>query len=77
MLLELMEPESIDNGTSDDGSLFNDLTELVEETAEVPFDAKVSFTHEINNLLGISEIKGLYLIDPEISEITEYKYSIT
>ena len=75
--LEMMEPESIDNGTSEDGGLFNDLTELVEETAEVPFDAKVSFTHEINNLLGISEIKGLYLIDPEISEINEYKYSIT
>ncbi|MEC7213469.1 MAG: hypothetical protein VXW26_03575, partial [SAR324 cluster bacterium] len=40
--LELMEPESLDNGTSEDGGLFNDLTELVEETAEVPFDAKVS-----------------------------------
>ena len=75
--LELMEPESIDNGTSEDGGLFDDLTELVEESSEVPFDAKVSFTHEINTLVGISEIKGLYLIDPEISTINEYKLSTT
>ncbi|MEE3022590.1 MAG: hypothetical protein VX367_08315, partial [SAR324 cluster bacterium] len=75
--LELMELESIDNGTSEEVSLIGELTEMIEESSEVPFDAKVSFTHEINTLVGTSEIKGLYLIDPEISKINEYKLSTT
>ena len=68
---------SEEESESEKSGFIDDLTEIVEDSTEVPFDAKVSFTHEINTLVGYSEIKGLYLIDPEISTINEYKLSTT
>ena len=68
---------SEEESESEKSGFIDDLTEIVEDSTEVPFDAKVSFTHEINTLIGSSEIKGLYLIDPEISTINEYKLSTT
>ena len=60
-----------------ESGVLDELGEMVEEQTEVPFDAQVGFTHEINTLFGMSEIKGLYLVDPNISSINEFRLGTT
>ena len=61
----------------EESGVLDELGEMVEEQTEVPFDAQVGFTHEINTLFGMSEIRGLYLVDPNISSINEFRLGTT
>lgn len=63
--------------TAAETTLIDELTDIVEDQTEIPFDPQVSFTHEVTTMLGSSENQGLYLIDPNLSSVKEYRFVTT